>query len=187
MCGEGPLLEFGVQCHAPPIPPTTTTTTTVLTQLTTMAVCTRHPRYAALVAVALLTAIFLLVPHHPPPGALRAPLDTSLPARVARGNAIYDKMLIGREGLVKKFGPTPKAVELCVLRFPMPEAVLTEPLLTWPGSRPTCPPGRRTPSVSLPMHPASAASPAPARAGAGRGCLLTVPGPDPRLIYCADR
>ena len=93
-----------------------------------MAVCTRHPRYAALVAAALLTAIFLLAPRHPPPGALRAPLDTLLPARVSRSNAIYDKMLIGREGLIKKFGPTPKAVDLCVLRSMAGDAVLTERL-----------------------------------------------------------
>ncbi|KJA26572.1 hypothetical protein HYPSUDRAFT_63847 [Hypholoma sublateritium FD-334 SS-4] len=91
-----------------------------------MAVCTRHPRYAALVAAALLTALFLLAPRHPPPGALRAPLDPALPARVARANAIYDKMLVAREGLIKKFGPTPKAVEL----FP-PDVPPWPPYTVW--------------------------------------------------------
>lgn len=76
----------------------------------------RHPRYSLLVGVVLVTTLYLLVPiQH---DSLAPPLftmnDNDLPHRMERANSIYDKVLGARKGLIKKFGPTPKDVSLCV-------------------------------------------------------------------------
>lgn len=70
----------------------------------------RHPRYTMLVIVALITTFYLLVPAGPPrPFHLR---DNSLQSRLEHSKAIYSKVLNDRKGLIKKFGPQPKDVEM---------------------------------------------------------------------------
>ncbi|KAF8957203.1 hypothetical protein BDZ97DRAFT_1847750 [Flammula alnicola] len=72
----------------------------------------RHPRYTVLVAVALITTFYLLVP--------------SLASRIERSKVIYDKLLKDRQGLIKKFGPTPKTIDL----FP-PDVAPWPPYTVW--------------------------------------------------------
>lgn len=74
----------------------------------------RHPRYTMLVIVALITTFYLLVPAGPPrPFHLR---DNSLQSRLEHSKAIYSKVLNDRKGLIKKFGPSPKDVEMLVIK-----------------------------------------------------------------------
>ena len=83
----------------------------------------RHPRYTMLVVVALITTFYLLVPAGPPrPFHLR---DNSLQSRLEHSKAIYSKVLKDRKGLIKKFGPQPKDIELLVIRYSSPPNLLT--------------------------------------------------------------
>ncbi|THH14036.1 hypothetical protein EW146_g6247 [Bondarzewia mesenterica] len=78
----------------------------------------RHPRYTLLLSVVLVLSLFLLLPDttynynsfYPSSGApsvvRTVTSDVSLPARVARGERIYQKMLAKRRGLIRKFGPS---------------------------------------------------------------------------------
>ena len=43
--------------------------------------------------------------------------DLSLTAKLDRAELIYQKSLQGRQGLIKKFGPTPKQIAMCVFFF----------------------------------------------------------------------
>jgi hypothetical protein len=83
----------------------------------------RHPRYTMLVVVALITTFYLLVPASPPPAFhLR---DSSLQSRLEHSNAIYSKVLTDRKGLIKKFGPQPKDIELLVIKYFSAQHLLT--------------------------------------------------------------
>jgi hypothetical protein len=67
-----------------------------------------------LVIVALITTFYLLVPAGPPRSFhLR---DNSLQSRLEHSKAIYSKVLNDRKGLIKKFGPSPKDVEMLVIK-----------------------------------------------------------------------
>ena len=75
----------------------------------------RHPRYSLLILVTLITTFYLLfVPHQPPIQPFHVQ-DNSLESRVQRSHTIYDKLLIQREGLLKKWGPNPKDIALYVV------------------------------------------------------------------------
>ena len=66
----------------------------------------RHPRYSLLILVTLITTFYLLsVPHERPIQSFHIQ-DDSLKTRVQRSHTIYDKFLVQREGLLKKWGPT---------------------------------------------------------------------------------
>jgi len=78
----------------------------------------RHPRYTILVVVALITTFYLLVPAGPSPTFhLR---DNSLQTRLEHSKASYSKILKDRTGLIKKFGPQPKDIELLVITYSSP-------------------------------------------------------------------
>jgi hypothetical protein len=76
----------------------------------------RHPRYSLLIFVSLITTFYLLfLPHeHDQPIQPFHVQDNSLETRVQLSHSIYDKLLAQREGLLKKFGPNPKDIALCV-------------------------------------------------------------------------
>jgi len=72
----------------------------------------RHPRYSLLILVTLITTFYLLfVPHQQPIQTFHVQ-DNSLETRVQRSHTIYDKLLVQREGLLKKWGPNPKDIAL---------------------------------------------------------------------------
>ncbi|KAJ6618672.1 methyltransferase domain-containing protein [Mycena sp. CBHHK59/15] len=73
----------------------------------------RHPRYSLFIFVVLAATFYLLgsySPAPPPPfeSALRGLSGHDLPSRLARSERIYNKLLRDRQGLIKKFGPTPR-------------------------------------------------------------------------------
>ncbi|THU93793.1 hypothetical protein K435DRAFT_861171 [Dendrothele bispora CBS 962.96] len=75
----------------------------------------RHPKYALFVFVVLATTFYLLDPFSLPPPEPLPPLNIDslkgeLPKRLARADAIYDKVLADRQGLIRHFGPTPQDV-----------------------------------------------------------------------------
>ncbi|KAF9260980.1 hypothetical protein L218DRAFT_1078921 [Marasmius fiardii PR-910] len=74
----------------------------------------RHPKYFIFVLVVLGTTFYLLNPLTPEPHSrpLSFPHDVDLPGRLARAEAIYDKFLEDRRGLIKKFGPTPSDIHM---------------------------------------------------------------------------
>ncbi|KAJ7212193.1 methyltransferase domain-containing protein [Mycena pura] len=82
----------------------------------------RSPRYVGLIVLAIVGTLYLVGPFHgseqpPSPSQdshYRIPLveDHDLPNRIARSDRIYDKLLLDRKELVKKFGPTPNDVAL---------------------------------------------------------------------------
>ncbi|TCD62167.1 hypothetical protein EIP91_007273 [Steccherinum ochraceum] len=84
----------------------------------------RHPRYALLVFVILAGTVWLLFSDggHVSQAGVR---DLSLSARLDRAEKIYQKTLKGRQGLIKKFGPTPNQIAIsCMVpydRFPPDE------------------------------------------------------------------
>ncbi|KAF9052297.1 hypothetical protein BDZ89DRAFT_1153715 [Hymenopellis radicata] len=69
---------------------------------------TRHPRYSLLVLAVLVTTIYLLSSYQETPTvkASRYIHDAGLSARIQRADAIYEKTLRDRKGLIKTFGPT---------------------------------------------------------------------------------
>ena len=80
---------------------------------TTMAtVWLRHPRYSLLVFVTLITTFYLLFVPREQQHHVFTLQDNSLDTRVQRSHTIYDKLLVQRQGLIKKFGPTPKDIAL---------------------------------------------------------------------------
>ncbi|KAJ6593776.1 methyltransferase domain-containing protein [Mycena capillaripes] len=76
----------------------------------------RHPRYSLFIFVVLASTLYLLGPYQTslPPlnSSNRAWIAHDLPSRLARSEHIYQKLLKDRQGLIKKFGPTPKNVVL---------------------------------------------------------------------------
>ncbi|SJL14423.1 uncharacterized protein ARMOST_17880 [Armillaria ostoyae] len=79
-------------------------------------VWTRHPRYSLFVLVVLAATLYLLNPYETTPkiSTYSFVRDSDLPARLARADAIYEKTLRDRKGLIRTFGPTPNEV----LMFP---------------------------------------------------------------------
>ena len=74
----------------------------------------RHPRYSFLILFTLLTTFYLLfIPHHGPIQSFHVQ-DDSLKTRVERAHTIYDKFLVQRAGLLKKWGPEPKDISVYV-------------------------------------------------------------------------
>ena len=77
----------------------------------------RHPRYSLLILVTLITTFYLLfVPHQEQIHSFHLQ-DHGLDARVQRSHRVYDKLLLQREGLIKKWGPTPKDIAVYVVSF----------------------------------------------------------------------
>ena len=76
----------------------------------------RHPRYSLLILLTLITTFYLLfVPHERPIQSFHIQ-DNSLKTRVQRSHTIYDKFLVQREGLLKKWGPI-KDIAMYVVLF----------------------------------------------------------------------
>ncbi|KAI0781889.1 methyltransferase domain-containing protein [Abortiporus biennis] len=76
-------------------------------------VVARNPRYSALLAVVLLTVIFFVYPSHPHYGGLSMSLRGPRPLHeILREEELrYNRVLKGREGMVKKWGPTADLVK----------------------------------------------------------------------------
>lgn len=80
----------------------------------------RHPRYALGAFLVLVTIFYFLNPFdssqtllvQPPPSINYG--DHDLPARLERSERIYTKVLNARQGLIRKFGPTPIDVAMYV-------------------------------------------------------------------------
>ncbi|KAJ7935562.1 methyltransferase domain-containing protein [Mycena leptocephala] len=79
----------------------------------------RNPRYVVFILVAIATTLYLMGPFQdspvgPPPPVTRITQleDHDLPNRLARSDRIYNKLLLDRKELIKKFGPTPNDVAL---------------------------------------------------------------------------
>jgi hypothetical protein len=96
----------------------------------TMLFFRRYPRFTLLLSF-LLTASLLLLLTHPPFPSLQPSSDPARPlnsptssqglaARVLRAERAYQKMLLGRDALIAKVGPTPHNVALCVPTYPSP-------------------------------------------------------------------
>jgi len=81
----------------------------------------RHPRYSLFILVTLITTFYLLfVPRESSSSSSSSSFhlqDNTLEDRVRRSHATYDKILTQRQGLLKKFGPTPKDIALYVSFF----------------------------------------------------------------------
>lgn len=84
----------------------------------------RHPRYSLLSALILLSTFLLLASQHtssPYSFSASTSSTTDLQTRLNVAERIYQKTLMQREGLIKKFGPTPERVTPCVRsRFSFP-------------------------------------------------------------------
>ncbi|KAJ7701825.1 methyltransferase domain-containing protein [Mycena rosella] len=76
----------------------------------------RNPRYSVFIFVVLACTLYLLGPYQasaPPFSSMRGlPRGNDLPSRLARSERIYNKLLVDRKGLIKKFGPKPKDIAL---------------------------------------------------------------------------
>ncbi|KAF5339969.1 hypothetical protein D9611_012433 [Ephemerocybe angulata] len=93
------------------------------------AVWNRHPKYAILVVVAILTTVYLLVPYSGPVNTARYDIVTrgaDLVSRIQQSHDIYDRLLKNRKGLIKKFGPNPADIAL----FP-PDVAPWPPYTVW--------------------------------------------------------
>lgn len=93
----------------------------------------RYPRFTLLLSVLLIVSLLLLThspfpslqPSSAPPTPTERtePLNSSiaphgLASRVRRAERAYQKMLLGRDALISKVGPTPHNVALCVPPYP---------------------------------------------------------------------
>ena len=79
----------------------------------------RHPRYTLSVLVIIITTICFLSPYQTEPTALAPPPvsftpDSDLSARLELSETIYQKIVQARQGLIRKFGPTPGEVAMYV-------------------------------------------------------------------------
>lgn len=83
----------------------------------------RHPRYTLSVLVIIITTVCFLSPFQTPTSALRAPSPAtaqagdkdSLSARMELSETIYSKIVQARQGLIRRFGPTPRDVAMYVV------------------------------------------------------------------------
>ena len=89
----------------------------------------RYPRFTILLSFLLTASLLLLLTHSsfPPLQPSSAPPaqpvnSTSgfqeLSARVRRAERAYQRMLLGRDALITKVGPTPHDIALCVPHHP---------------------------------------------------------------------
>jgi hypothetical protein len=89
----------------------------------------RYPRFTLLLSILLTASLLLLLTHSPfpslqpssdpPARPLNSPTSSQgLAARVRRAERAYQKMLLGRDALITKVGPTPHNVVLCVPAYP---------------------------------------------------------------------
>lgn len=82
----------------------------------------RNPRYTLSVFVILAVTFYLLSPYQLSSQSLAPQVSSlthnvhDLPARMERAERIYNKVLHDRQGLIRKFGPTPRDVEMYVCR-----------------------------------------------------------------------
>jgi hypothetical protein len=76
----------------------------------------RHPRYAVFIFLVLFTTFYLLNPYNQPSEPFnpsRSPIsDHTLPSRLSRSEAIYQKTLQHRGELIHKWGPQAKDVSM---------------------------------------------------------------------------
>ncbi|KAF7297127.1 hypothetical protein MIND_00945600 [Mycena indigotica] len=95
-----------------------------------MALWTQHPRYSTFILFCVVGTLYLLGVHHPgairPRIALRKLHAHDLPTRLERSKRIYNKLLVERQGLIKKFGPNPQDIVL----FP-PNVAPWPPYTVW--------------------------------------------------------
>lgn len=86
----------------------------------------RHLRFIVLLSSLLTASLLLLLPHspfpalHPTSAPRRRPFKSTagfqgLASRVRRAERAYQKMLLGRDALIAKVGPTPGNVALSVI------------------------------------------------------------------------
>ena len=89
----------------------------------------RFPRFTVLLSVLIASLLllthtpFLSLQSSPTPPTPTQPLNSStaphgLASRVRRAERAYQKMLLGRDALISKVGPTPHNVDLCVPSYP---------------------------------------------------------------------
>ncbi|KAF9219871.1 hypothetical protein BS17DRAFT_740073 [Gyrodon lividus] len=89
----------------------------------------RHPRYFIFVALVILATIYILNPYQSPvrTDSYAAYIrDNELPARLARAEHVYSKMIAGRKEMIRKYGPTPRDI----LMFP-PDKEPWHPYTVW--------------------------------------------------------
>ncbi|KAH9942863.1 methyltransferase domain-containing protein [Amylocystis lapponica] len=83
-----------------------------------ISLCQRHPRYAVILFAFVLTTFVLLSPTEEfaassaPSYAPRVPPAPQLPARIARAERRYQRMLNQRHDMIKKYGPSPTQVSM---------------------------------------------------------------------------
>lgn len=82
----------------------------------------RHPRYTLSILLIIIATLCFLNPYQISQPMLAPALsatkqDDDLPARLERAERIYNKVLQARQGLIRKFGPTPSEVTMCVTRI----------------------------------------------------------------------
>ncbi|THH01271.1 hypothetical protein EW145_g6945 [Phellinidium pouzarii] len=78
----------------------------------------RHPRYALFSGFIILATFLLLAAQHAPPLEPPSYIDAYVPnpnaleSRLAQAEHTYQKMLVDRQGLIQKFGPTSDKVHM---------------------------------------------------------------------------
>ena len=78
----------------------------------------RHPRYTLSVFLILATTFYFLNQYETSQPLLASTPsftghnDHDLPSRMERAERIYNKVLHDRQGLIRKFGPTPSEVAM---------------------------------------------------------------------------
>jgi hypothetical protein len=88
----------------------------------------RYPRFTLLLSFLLTASLLLLLTHTPFPSLQPSSAPPTQPvnpptgfqglaARVRRAERVYQKMLLGRDALITKVGPTPHNVALCALHY----------------------------------------------------------------------
>ncbi|TCD68574.1 hypothetical protein EIP91_010499 [Steccherinum ochraceum] len=79
-----------------------------------MASALRNPRNALVLFALVAGALYLFSTRSPAPSKNQAfgYTDEGLPGRVRNAERIYQKTVSGRQGLIKKFGPTPQDVTM---------------------------------------------------------------------------
>lgn len=82
------------------------------------AIWQQHPRYTAFVALGLFLTLYMLYSHPTGPvpanskGSSFVLQDPTLASRLQHAEKVYDAMLGQRKELIKKYGPTPKDIEM---------------------------------------------------------------------------
>lgn len=77
----------------------------------------RHPRYFLFMALIVMATIYFLIPSQSPiqSNSFAALVrDTGLPARLERAEQVYQKVISDRKDMIRKYGPTPRHIHMCV-------------------------------------------------------------------------